>query len=272
MTRLACENGCKIGVNSEVDVLLLAGGKGSRLKQGGVVDLPKPLVPIQIDGHNVPMIENAIRGVSLGVRSNLVILTSLDPDSQSDMVEEYIQRTHPCSRISFSVEDQPLGTAGAANKALMPRRSNISIISPTDTLFPFHSLGRIVAEHRQKKSKVTWVVTSQPGDGAQNTGKILTDGNGRVIYDLEAADTEKPKEDTTHLHKMTSVGVVIADREYFVDQFGQHFNHGSPKVVDLYRQYIPKLLEIGERVDTFDIRQPAQDLGTVDRLNRYGRN
>ncbi|HRS22614.1 MAG TPA: hypothetical protein P5562_00455, partial [Candidatus Woesebacteria bacterium] len=56
-----------------IDVLLLAGGKGSRLKQCGVIDLPKPLVPIQIDGYDVPMIENAIRGASLGVRSNLVV-------------------------------------------------------------------------------------------------------------------------------------------------------------------------------------------------------
>jgi len=255
-----------------IDVLLLAGGKGSRLKQCGVIDLPKPLVPIQIDGYDVPMIENAIRGASLGVRSNLVVLTSLDPDSQSDMVEEYIQRTHPCGRISFSVEDQPLGTAGAANKALIPRRSNIGIISPTDTLFPFHSLGEIVAEHRRKKSKVTWVVTSRPGDGAQNIGKILTDDNGRVIYDFEAANAEDPKENTNKLIKMTSVGVVVTDRDYFVEQFGRYFNHGGPKVVDLYRQYIPKLLNIGETIDTFDIRQPAQDLGTVDRLNRYRRN
>lgn len=272
MTKLACENGCKIGTNSDIDVLLLAGGKGSRLKQGSVIDLPKPLVPIQIASHNVPMIENAIRGASLGIRSNLVILTSLDPDSQSDMVEEYIQRTHPCGRISFSVEDQPLGTAGAANKALIPRRSNIGIISPTDTLFPFHLLGEIVAEHRRKKSKATWVVTSKPGDGAQNTGKILTDGKGRVIYNLEASDAEKPKGDTNHLNRMTSAGVVVTDREYFVDLFGQHFNHSSPRVVDLYRQFIPKLLDVGETIDTFDIRQPAQDLGTVDRLNRYGRN
>lgn len=200
------------------------------------------------------------------------MLTSLDPESQSDMVEEYIRRTHSCGRISFSVEDQPLGTAGAANKALEPRSSEVGIISPTDTLFPFHLLREIVDEHKRKKANVTWVVTSSPGEGAQNTGKILTNKQGRVIHDLEAGDKEVSETDRAGLYGMTSVGVVVANREYFVEKFGQHFNHGSPKVVDLYRQYIPKLLETGEIVDTFDIRQPAQDLGTIDRLNRYGRN
>lgn len=268
---MACENGCKIGTDNGIDVLLLAGGKGSRLKQGGVIGLPKPLVSIQIGGHIVPMIENAIGGISTGIRSNLVILISLDPDSQSDMVEEYVRRTHPCGRISFSVEDKPLGTAGAANKALVVRDSSIGIISPTDILFPFHILGSIVAEHKQKKANITWAVTSQPGEGAQNTGKILTDKQGRVIYDLEAGNLELPN-GNDGLNNMTSVGVVVVNREHFTGHFSQHFNYGGSRVVDLYRQFIPKLLEIGERVDTFDIKQPAQDLGTIDRLNRYGRS
>ncbi len=273
MTRLTCENSCKININNNIDVLLLAGGKGSRLKKGGLVDLPKPLVPIQIDGHNIPMIENAIRGISTSIRSNLIILTSLDPDSRSDMVEEYILKTHPCGRISFSVEDQPLGTAGASNKVLVRSSSNIGIISPTDTLFPFHLLPNIVIAHTQKKANVTWVVTSQPGKDAQNTGKILTDKQGYVLYDLEVSDMTLPLEyGTTNLSRMTSVGVVVTNRGYFTDIFGQYFDSSAPQVIDLYRQYIPKLLEIGEKVDTFDIKQPAQDLGTIDRLNRYGRS
>lgn len=269
MIKTECDK-CKLVNNSNIDTLLLAGGKGTRLKQNKAANLPKPLVHIRCNGQSIPMIENAISGISHGLRSNLIVLTSKDPDSQSSMVENYIHRTHTCTQISFSIEDQPLGTAGAVNNALAVRGTSMGIISPCDTLFPFHMLKDIVTKHNQKKSRITWAVTSTPGQDAQNTGKVLIDKTGRVIYDLEADDKTTTKSDIKSLFRTTSVGVVVVDREYFVDQFRIHFSHTSPIPVDLYRQFIPKLLEIGEKVDTFNIHQPAPDLGTIERLHKFG--
>lgn len=273
MARLFCENNCKLAANSEIDALVLAGGKGSRLKEGGLCETPKPLVTIRLqDGRKIPMIENAILGITSTLRCNLVVLTSQDPESGSNMVEDYVRQTHSCGRFSFSVEDKPLGTAGAAHNALIQRKTSIGIITPCDTLFPFDQLGEIVKTHKNKRSNITWVLTSKPGDGAQNTGKVFVDKNtGQIIYDFEAGG-DHPMPNIDSLNPMTSVGVVIVNKDYYVSKFGEHFNHGSSGIVDLYRQYIPKLLETGEKVDSFDIRQSAQDLGTVDRLNRFGRN
>lgn len=272
MADSSCEKNCKLTANSNIDVLVLAGGKGSRLKDGGVRDLPKPLVQIRQNGSELPMIENAIRGITSSLICNLVILTSRDPESQSNLVEDYVRKAHSCGRFSFSVEEQPLGTAGAAHNALIQRDTSIGIITPCDTLFPFDQLGEIIKTHKKKQSNITWVLTSNPGVDAQNTGKVFVDKNtGQIIYDFEAGGDQTPT-NTDLLKPMTSVGVVIVNKDYYVAKFGEHFNHGSSGVVDLYRQYIPKLLEIGQRIDSFDIRQPAQDLGTVDRLNRFGRN
>ncbi|MBF0209171.1 MAG: NDP-sugar synthase [Oligoflexia bacterium] len=273
MARLPCENDCKLTANSEVDALVLAGGKGIRLKEGGIHETPKPLVNIRLqNGREIPMIENAIIGITSTLRCNLVLLTSQDPESRSNMVEDYVRQKHSCGRFSFSIEDKPLGTAGAANNALIRRNTSIGIITPCDTLFPFDQLGKIIKTHKKKRSNITWVLTSNPGDGAQNTGKVFVDKlTGQIIYDFEAGG-DQSSTNTHSLKPMTSVGVVIVDKDYYVAKFEEHFNHGSSGIVDLYRQYIPKLLETGERVDSFDIRQPAQDLGTVDRLNRFGKN
>lgn len=257
---------------SSIDVLLLAGGKGTRLKKGGICDIPKPLVLIKNGNNEIPMIENAIKGITSTLRYNLVVLTSKDPESQSDQVENYIRKKHPHGRFSFSVEEKPLGTAGAAYNALVQRKSLIGIITPCDTIFPFNQLKEIVNNHREKRSNITWVLTSNPGDSAQNTDKIFVDKDtGQIIYDFEI-DSCYTIPNTNKLKPMTSVGVVIVNKNYYVSKFEEYFNCGDREIVDLYRQYIPKLLEIGEKIDSFDIRQPAQDLGTVDRLNQFRKN
>jgi len=273
MASLFCEIERKSTVNDEIDALVLAGGKGLRLKEGGIRKIPKPLVPIRLGGgEEIPMIENTIRGITSTVKCNLVVLTSQDPDSQSNMVEDYIRRVHSSGRFSFFVEEKPLGTAGAAYNALAQRNFSTGIITPCDTLFPFDQLGNIVRIHREKRSNITWVLTSNPGDSAQNTGKVFVDKDiGQIIYDLEAIN-DYPIPDTNGLKPMTSAGVVIVNTDYYVTKFGKYFNRGSGRIVDLYRQYIPKLLETGQRVDSFDIHQSAQDLGTIDRLNRFGRS
>lgn len=214
MAQLSCEKGCKLTANSNIDVLILAGGKGSRLREGGVRDLPKPLVPIRQNGSELPMIENAIKGITSTLRCNLVILTSMDPESRSNLVEDYVKNSHSCGRFSFSVEEQPLGTAGAVHNALVQRNCSIGIITPCDTLFPFNQLNNIVRTHKEKGSKVTWVLTSNPGEGAQNTGKVFVNKNtGQIMYDFETGIEHT----TTNLQKltpMTSVGVVIVDKKY----------------------------------------------------------
>lgn len=269
MTRLSCESDYRL--TSNIDVLLLAGGKGSRLKESGVCDLPKPLVMIRRGGFEMPMIENAIRGIFVNLRSNLVVLTSMDPDSRSDLVEDFVRRAHPCDSFSFSVEEEPLGTAGAACNALVQRNSRIGVIIPCDTLFPFNRLNRIVQTHIRRGSNVTWVLTSNPGEGAQNVDKILVDKTtGQIRCDFES-DGMQPDICFGNLKPMTSVGVVVVDRNYFVRQFSQYFSCGAVDRVDLYRHFIPKLLESNQRVDSYNIQQPAQDLGTIDRLIRFGR-
>lgn len=273
MNNHECNRLCFLSENSEIDVLLLAGGRGSRLKEGGVCDLPKPLVTIKQGSEDIPMIENCIRGISSSLKSNLIILTSLDPESQSDLVENYIKKTHPCGRFSFSVENLPLGTAGAAYNALIQRHSNVGIILPSDTLFPFVKLENIVENHIKNNSNITWVLTSNPGEKAQNINKILIDKyTKRVNLDLESIYDTNLSSDIDELIPMTSTGVVVVNRQYFIKQFDNFFEFKDYKSTDLYRQYIPKLLEEGQIINSYDIKQPAQDLGTIDRLNQFGRS
>jgi NDP-sugar pyrophosphorylase family protein len=94
---------------SVVQAVILAGGKGTRLKP--ITDyVPKPLIPI----NNIPIIEWQIRYLKkFGIR-DIVICTGY----KTDQLENYIaQMKNFGSKIKYSIEKNPLGTGGAIKNA-----------------------------------------------------------------------------------------------------------------------------------------------------------
>jgi len=56
--------------------------------------------------------------------------------------------------------------------------------------------------------------------------------------------------------------------ERYKDFVGENRTNGT---VDLYRNFLPWLLKRGEKISFFDVGVPTPDLGTPDRLRRFGR-
>ncbi|QLH08917.1 nucleotidyltransferase family protein [Candidatus Nitrosotenuis sp. DW1] len=92
-----------------MDAIILAGGKGTRLKP--LTDhVPKPLIPI----NSKPLIEWQIRYLKKFGIKNIVICTGY----KSKQIEGYLERkANFGSKIKFSIEKKPLGTGGAIKKA-----------------------------------------------------------------------------------------------------------------------------------------------------------
>lgn len=119
-----------------VPVVIMAGGKGSRLEPFTKV-LPKPLVPI----HEKPIIEHIIeRFVEVGV--NKFILTV---NYKMRILKAYFEELQPDYSIEFVEEHEPLGTAGSLkyleNKFDKPFMvTNCDILIKTDflDLYTFH--------------------------------------------------------------------------------------------------------------------------------------
>lgn len=88
-----------------MDVIILAGGKGSRLEDY----LPKPLVALK----NKPLIDYQIN--YLAKKSEKIILAL---GHSAELVVNHIKANHPEKNIHFSIETEPLGTAGAIKKAI----------------------------------------------------------------------------------------------------------------------------------------------------------
>jgi len=155
------------------------------------------------------------------------------------------------------------------------KTNQTAIIIPADTLYPFETLQDAVIEHTRKKSGLTWLVTTNPGENAQNTGRILVNPEDRtILYALENVESDFYEEILLRFDRLipaTSVGVVIANRNFYVSKYEQFIKQNDVcGVVDLYRSFIPWLISTGEVIYSHDIGQPAPDLGTPDRLDQFG--
>ncbi len=88
--------------------IILAGGRGKRLRP--ITDyVPKPLIPIK----NIPIIEWQIKYLKKFGISEVIICSGY----KTKMIENYLNNKKLGIKITFSVEDKPLGTGGAIKKA-----------------------------------------------------------------------------------------------------------------------------------------------------------
>ena len=89
-------------------VIILAGGRGKRLRP--ITDyVPKPLIPIK----NISIIEWQIKYLKKFGISEIIICSGY----KTKMIENYLNNKKLGIKITFSVEDKPLGTGGAIKKA-----------------------------------------------------------------------------------------------------------------------------------------------------------
>ena len=157
--------------------ILLAGGKGTRLRPL-TIHTPKPIVPIfgrpflryQIDLlHQVPEIDEVI----------------LSLNYQPRRIEEMFGDGKDLGiKLSYVVEPQPLGTAGAvkyANKSL----DEPVVVFNGDVLTEV-DLPAVLKLHRERKARATIVLTPVTNPSAY--GLVETDAEGNVRRFLE-----KPK-------------------------------------------------------------------------------
>jgi NDP-sugar pyrophosphorylase family protein len=89
--------------------IILAGGRGKRLRP--ITDyVPKPLIPL----NNIPIIEWQIKYLKKHGIKKIIICTGY----KSKIIENYLlMKNNFGIQIEFSIENTPLGTAGAIKKA-----------------------------------------------------------------------------------------------------------------------------------------------------------
>lgn len=132
---------------SKAQAVILAGGKGSRLRPYTKV-LPKPLVPL----GDFPIAEIIIRQLKFYGFKNIVISTG----HLAELIEAYFGDGRRWGiHIQYVREKKPLGTAGALR--LVDQLADHFLVINGDTLTDIN-FKKLVALHKAKKTTATIVI------------------------------------------------------------------------------------------------------------------
>jgi mannose-1-phosphate guanylyltransferase len=177
--------------------VILVGGEGTRLRP-----LTHTTVKAMVPVLNRPFIEHVIRHLNNHNVNEIILAMGYKPDS----IKNYFDNMGRLdARIIYSVEQSPLGTAGAVKNAAQYIDKDKFFLVINGDVFTDLDLTQMINFHKNKKAKVTIALT--PVDDPTQFGVVEIDSQQRVIRFVE-----KPKQ-----HEVTSnlinSGIYILESE-----------------------------------------------------------
>src|SRR5438105_5927950 len=227
-----------------MQALILAGGKGTRLRPLTVYT-PKPIVPI----CNRPFLLYQIDTLRRAGISDITLSLSYQPNKIEQLLGDGSDHG---VKLCYTVEPQPMGTAGAYKFAEELIREPTVVFN--GDIHTDLDLKTVIREHNERKAIATIVLA--PVENPSAYGVVETGKDGRVLRFLE-----KPKAEETAGRNINAGTYVLEPRVLDFIPAGQNhsFEYGL----------FPKLLENEE---SFFAHIPQRtywiDIGTPERYLR----
>lgn len=221
--------------------IIIAGGLGTRLRPL-TYNTPKPIVPVVNRPFIVHQIEHLVKH---GVDEIILSLHYL-PDEIKKILGDGRQWG---IKINYSIEEHPLGTAGAVKNADKFFDSGPMVIFNGDVLTDIN-ISKVVNFHREKRARVTLTLTEV--EDPTPFGLILTDKEGRVTKFIE-----KPGWNVVTA-KTINAGIYVVDPKIFA-------NVPKGKEHSFERELYPALLEKGEPIFGFLSKAYWIDIGNPEK-------
>jgi len=173
--------------------VILAGGLGTRLKSV-VADRPKVLAPV----GGRPFITYLLAELERVSLPHVVLLTG----HLAEQVQHTLGHWFGRMRLSYSVEEEPMGTAGAVRAALAYFESENVLLLNGDSRCRIEWQA-FASCHEQKQADAT-LVLSRTSDAAR-FGLVTVNGQGRIIRFRE--------KESVGGHGLVNAGIYLIHRE-----------------------------------------------------------
>jgi len=218
------------GEESRMQVVILAGGKGTRLKPYTTI-FPKPLMPID----DMPILEVIIRQLKRAGFTKITMAVGY----LAGLLEAYFGDGHKWGiKIRYSPEDRPLGTAGPL--ALVDGLSNTFLVLNGDILTTLDYTELIKYHHKEKAIATVAMYDKE----VEITLGVLKADERNTIYDY----IEKPT-----IKYQVSMGIYV-----FEPRVLDYIKRGEPcDLPDL----IKTLIEHDEQVKGYHFKGYWRDIG-----------
>jgi mannose-1-phosphate guanylyltransferase len=220
--------------------VILAGGEGMRLRPL-TCNISKAMVPIL----NKPFLEYLIRYLKEHSIRDIILTTSYLPDRiQSYFGDGAELDVH----LTYLVEEQPLGTAGAVKNAEAFLGETFFVVN--GDILTGIDLTTMIRRHQKTKSKVSIALT--PVDDPTVYGVVETDARGMVKRFVEKPS---PEQVTTN---MINAGIYILEPEVL--------GYIPPSIPSMFeRNLFPLLLGKGEPILSYPADTYWIDIGTPEK-------
>lgn len=219
-----------------MQALILAGGKGTRLRPLTVYT-PKPIVPICNRSFLLYQIDT-LRNAGI---TDITLSLSYQPQKIEQLIGDGSEHG---VKIKYTVEPQPMGTAGAYKFAEELIREP-TVVFNGDILTDL-DLEAVIREHNERRAAATLVLA--PVENPSAYGLVETEADGRVRRFLE-----KPKPDEISVNTINAGTYVLEPRVLDFIPAGENYSFEYQLFPDLLRRGEPVFAHIPRATYWIDI-------------------
>lgn len=180
------------------EAVILAGGFGTRL-QTVVNDVPKPMAPV----NGEPFLNYVFSYLKHYGITHVVLSTGY----LSHKISEFYKEEYNGIRVSYAVEETPLGTGGGIRLALQQCKTNEVLVLNGDSFFDV-GVSNYYKQHQEKQSDCSLALRKVYN--AARYGTITLGDSNRIAAFKEKDSIEKPG--------LINGGVYILNKALFMTQ------------------------------------------------------
>ena len=244
--------------------IIMAGGRGTRIS-ALFPDIPKPLVPV----GGKPVLTWELESLRDQGFTDILLTVSHMADR---IMETFGDGSSLGVRITYFVEEQPLGNAGALYKLRDWIGADPFLLLNADAVFDI-DFNRFAAFHRARGGLVT--LFTHPNNHPVDSGVLIADAQGAVRRWL-TKEEERPawyaNRVNAGLHVIDPAALDLAAAGGIeTDRIGERDGDGKIIRVDLDRQILKPLCGTG-KMFCYDSPEYVKDMGTPERYEQVCRD
>lgn len=227
-----------------MQAVIMAGGKGTRLKSLTNDEIPKPMAPVL----NKPILEWQIQRLKENAITEIILIIG----HLGEKITEYFGNGEKFGvSISYIEENEPLGTAGSFYYLKDKLKSDYFLLVFGDVMFDIN-IGRMEKFHIDNNSKATLFV--HPNSHPFDSDLIMTDENNKIT----GFDSKHNVRDYWY-DNCVNAGFYIINKEICE-------RVAEAKKIDLEKNILMKMAEDGESIFAYSSPEYIKDVGTVERI------
>jgi histidinol-phosphate phosphatase family protein len=237
------------GTNEKIRVAILAGGMGTRLRERSG-NLPKPMVPVL----GKPVLHHQIELCRKHGFTNIALLVQ----HQHEKISDYFGDGSALGvTLSYAIEDEPRGTAGALRDALTMLADRFLLLYG-DTFMDVN-LRKLWDAHAASGAVGTLFL--HPNDHPQDSDLVDIDAHRAV-----RAIHPYPHPEGREVRNLVNAALYVLDRTGLEDVTPVEGK------ADIAKHMFPRMLELGRHLHAYVTPEYIKDMGTPERLDKVERD